>query len=77
VVRGTDITGNVAGDNFHVSLTGTLPAPASLAVTPTGVNMVVGGTQQFTVVDEQGRPRSDATWSVDNTSQVADPLRRR
>jgi hypothetical protein len=35
VVRGTDIAGNVAGDNFHLSLTGTLPAPASLAVTPT------------------------------------------
>jgi Glucodextranase, domain B/Bacterial Ig-like domain (group 2) len=68
VVRGTDIAGNVAGDYFHLSLTGTLLAPASLAVTPTGVNMVVGGTRQFTVVDDQGRPRSDATWSVDNTS---------
>src|ERR1700730_4080491 len=45
VVRGTDIAGNVAGDYFHLSLTGTLLAPASLAVTPTGVNMVVGGTQ--------------------------------
>ena len=68
VVRGTDIAGNVAGDNFHLSLTGALPAPASLTVTPTGVNLVVGGTQQFTVVDDQGRPRPDATWGVDNTS---------
>jgi hypothetical protein len=68
VVRGTDLAGNVAGDNFHVSLTGSLPAPTSLQVTPTGVNMVVGGTQQFTAVDDQGRPRSDATWSIDNTS---------
>jgi hypothetical protein len=30
--------------------------------------MVVGGTQPFTVVDQQGRPRPDATWGVDNTS---------
>ena len=68
VVRGTDMAGNVAGYNFHVTLTGSLPAATSLQVTPTGVNMVVGGTQQFTVVDDQGRPRSEATWSVDNTS---------
>jgi len=68
VVHATDIAGNVAGSNFHVSLTGSLPAATSLQVTPTGVNMVVGNTQQFTVVDQQSRPRTDATWSVDNTS---------
>jgi hypothetical protein len=68
VVRGTDIAGNVAGSNFHVSLSGSLSAATSLQVTPTGVNMVVGNSQQFTVVDQLGRPRTDATWTVDNTS---------
>jgi len=68
VVRGTDLAGNVTGDNFHLSLTGTLPPPGSLSITPIAVNVVVGGTQQFTVVDNQGRPRPDATWAVDNTS---------
>jgi large repetitive protein len=68
VVRGTDVAGNVAGDNFHVTMTGSLSAATSIQVTPTGVNMVVGGTQQFTAVDQLGRPRTDATWSVDYTS---------
>jgi hypothetical protein len=39
-----------------------------MQVTPTGVNMVVGGTQQFTAVDQLGRPRTDAAWTVSDTS---------
>jgi len=30
--------------------------------------MLIGDFQQFTVVDEAGRPRYDATWSIDNSS---------
>jgi hypothetical protein len=66
VVRATDVAGNVAGSNFHVTLPGTLPAPQSLTVTPVTANLVVGQTQQLTAVDELGRPRPDATWTVSN-----------
>ncbi len=68
VVRATDFAGNVSGSNFHLSLTGTLPSPNSLQITPSGVNMLVGETRQFTAVDEQGRPRCDATWTISDTS---------
>ncbi|HEY6944281.1 MAG TPA: Ig-like domain-containing protein, partial [Candidatus Acidoferrum sp.] len=68
MVRLTDVAGNAAGSNFHVSLSGTLPAPTSLQVSPISVNMLVGDTQQFTAVDQLGRPRSDATWTISNTS---------
>jgi hypothetical protein len=68
VVRAFDIAGNVAGSNFHLSLAGTLPAPNSLQITPGMVNMPVGDTQQFTAVDDQNQPRSDATWTVSDTT---------
>jgi len=68
VVRATDLAGNVAASNFHVSLAGTLPAPQSLQIAPAGVNMLVGETRQFTAVDELGRPRSDATWTISDTT---------
>lgn len=68
MVRATDLAGNVAGSNFHLSLTGTLPAPNSLQITPGMVNMLVGDTQQFTAVDDQNQPRSDATWTVSDTT---------
>jgi hypothetical protein len=68
VIRATDAAGNVTGSNFHVSLAGALPPPQSLQVSPVTVNMLVAETQQFTAVDEHGRPRADATWSIDNTS---------
>ena len=68
VVRATDIAGNVAASSFHVTLSGALPAPNSLQVTPANVNMLIGETKQFTAVDQSGRPRSDATWTLSNTS---------
>jgi hypothetical protein len=71
VVRATDVAGNVAGSNFHLSLAGTFPAPQSLQVTPANVNMLINETHQFTAVDEQGRPRSDATWTVSDTTLAA------
>ena len=45
-----------------------LPAPQSLQITPADVTMLVGGTQQFTVVDHFGHPRDDAEWTVSNAS---------
>lgn len=45
-----------------------LPPPTSLQIRPTDVNLLVGGTQRFTVVDEQGRLRPDAAWTVSDTS---------
>lgn len=68
VVRATDVAGNVAGSNFHLSLSGALPTPQSLQVTPSNVNMLINDTQQFTAVDDQGRPRPDATWSISDTT---------
>jgi hypothetical protein len=45
-----------------------LSVPYSLQVTPAAANVAVGGTQQFTAVDNLGRPRSDATWTVSNSN---------
>jgi hypothetical protein len=41
-------------------------APTTLQITPAGVNMLIGGTQQFVVMDNQNQIRYDATWTVDN-----------
>jgi hypothetical protein len=73
VIRGTDVAGNVSAANFHITRTGSLGTPTTLQITPTGVNMVVGETQQFTVVDQDGRPRPDATWAVDDTDIATIP----
>jgi hypothetical protein len=44
------------------------PSPFSLQITPAVVNMLVGGTQTFTGVDNLGIPRTDTAWTVSNTS---------
>jgi len=44
------------------------PAPASLRITPSVANIPVGGTQQFTALDNYGNPRLDVTWTVSNPS---------
>ncbi|MGB6736004.1 MAG: Ig-like domain repeat protein, partial [Candidatus Sulfotelmatobacter sp.] len=46
----------------------TPPAPFTLQITPVTVNILVGGAQQFTAVDNNGIPRPDATWTISNTS---------
>jgi len=71
VVRATDIAGNVALTKERVTLNAVLPAPASLQVTPASATMVVGETQQFAAVDEQGRTRTDATWTVSDATLAA------
>jgi len=68
VVRATDVSGNVAASNFHLTLVGTLPAPNTLQISPSGVNMLAGETRQFAAVDELGRVRSDATWAVSDST---------
>lgn len=68
VVTATDIAGNAAGMRIHCTYSAPLSAPTSLQITPAGSNLLVGDTQQFTVVDQLGRPRTDVAWSVDNPS---------
>jgi hypothetical protein len=46
----------------------TPPPPFTLRITPATANILVGGTQQFTAVDNNGIPRPDATWTISNTS---------
>ncbi len=43
-------------------------APVSLQVTPASATMLIGGTRQFTVVDERGRPSNIASWTVSDSS---------
>jgi hypothetical protein len=45
-----------------------LPPPPSLQITPATANVLVGGTQKFTAVDNLGYPRQDVTWTVSNPS---------
>jgi hypothetical protein len=66
VVRATDIAGNVSLTKMHVVLNVPLPAPLSLQITPANVSVVVGSSQPFTAVDDKGRPRTDATWTISN-----------
>ncbi|HXX99920.1 MAG TPA: IPT/TIG domain-containing protein [Candidatus Limnocylindrales bacterium] len=68
MVTATDAAGNMAGARLHAIYSAALPAPSSLQITPANAKVLVGATQQFTAVDQVGRPRTDATWSVDNTS---------
>jgi hypothetical protein len=68
VARATDVAGNVAASIMHLTLNTTLPAPTSLQISPQGVNMVAGETHSFSAVDQNHIPRTDATWTVSNTS---------
>jgi hypothetical protein len=66
----TVVATDSAGDTQTASLNVTLgmATPLSLQVTPPNVNMLVGGTQSFTAVDDQGTRRPDATWSVSDST---------
>ncbi|HWZ96562.1 MAG TPA: IPT/TIG domain-containing protein [Candidatus Dormibacteraeota bacterium] len=68
MITASDAAGNIAGTRLHVIYGAALPAPISLQITPANANVLVGATQQFTAVDQLGRPRTDVSWSVDNTS---------
>lgn len=45
---------------------GALPAPLALQIMPGGGAMLVGETRTLMAVDQLGRPRPDATWSVND-----------
>jgi len=68
VVRATDRASNVSASISHVTLDVPLPAPVSLKITPGGATLLVGDTQQFTAVDENDHRRTDATWTVSDTT---------
>jgi hypothetical protein len=63
----------VGGEDFNMVsqaeiYSSTPPVPNSLQITPATSNMLVGDARQFTALDNLGRPRPDATWTVSDTS---------
>jgi hypothetical protein len=68
MVQAADVAGNVGASMLHLTLVSTLPAPTSLQISPANANVLAGATQQFTAVDQNGIPRKDATWTVDNSN---------
>ncbi len=66
VVTGSDLAGNTASNTLTVTVS--MPAPTSLTVSPANPNMIVGGAQPFTAVDQAGTTRPDATWTVSDTA---------
>lgn len=68
MVIAQDLAGNTAGVRLHVKDSNALPAPTSLQITPSDSHVSIGSTQQFSVVDQLGQPRTDSTWTVDNSS---------
>ena len=68
------ITGGIDANSFALDSaetygsTATQPPPFTLEITPATANILVGGTQRFTAVDSNGIPRTDATWTISNTS---------
>jgi hypothetical protein len=65
-VTGTDSVGDTQTATLSVTLA--MSTPVSIQVTPPNANMLVGGTQSFTAVDDQGVRRPDATWSVSDST---------
>jgi Glucodextranase, domain B/IPT/TIG domain len=65
-VTGTDSAGDTQTATISVTLS--MQGPISLQVTPPNANMLVGGTQSFTAVDDQEVRRPDATWTVSDST---------
>jgi hypothetical protein len=68
IVGGNDANDYDLGSAETYQGNGVPPPPFSLQITPAAVNIVIGGTQQFTAIDNLGIPRPDATWTISNTS---------
>jgi len=69
------LTATYQGKSGSAALTSTAVPVTSLVVTPTSVNLVVGGTEQFTATatyanGTTGNVTTSATWSSGNTSVV-------
>ncbi|MGO9453839.1 MAG: kelch repeat-containing protein [Candidatus Binataceae bacterium] len=65
LIVGGETVGGLANAELYAP---TPPAPFSIQVTPGTASISVGGTQQFTAVSNIGYPRTDATWSVSDSS---------
>jgi len=63
-VRAFDVAGNISASAFREILSGTPPAPNTLQITPSSVNLLIGNSRQFTAIDQNGQLRSDATWTT-------------
>jgi hypothetical protein len=62
------IAGGADVGDAEIYETSPFAAPYSLQITPAATNILVGGTQTFTAVDNNGNPRQDVTWTVSNSS---------
>jgi hypothetical protein len=71
LAAGNDDSGDPTDSAETYDPNSTQPPPFTLQITPAVVNMIIGGVQQFTAVDNQGIPRTDASWSVSNSSLAA------
>jgi regulation of enolase protein 1 (concanavalin A-like superfamily) len=65
-VTGTDSAGDTQTATLSVTLA--MSSPISIQVTPPSPNMLVGATQSFTAVDDQGVRHPDATWTVSDST---------
>jgi len=68
IAGGIDANGYDLDSAESYDSTTTQPPPFTLQITSAVVNMIIGGTQQFTAIDNNGIPSTDATWSVSNSS---------
>ncbi len=65
LVQATDVAGNLASSQITVTLTGAaLPPPQGIVLTPSTMSILVDDERDLEVLDEQGRPRSGATWTA-------------
>lgn len=63
---GTDLAGNTASATITVNVS--MATPSALTITPSPASIVVGQTQAFAAVDQDGVRRPDATWTVSDTT---------
>jgi hypothetical protein len=68
LVRATDYSGKITIVKMYVNARYPLPPPKSLEITTSDTYLILGETNQYTVVDELRRIRMDATWTLSNTT---------
>jgi hypothetical protein len=64
LVRATDVAGNVAVSEMHVSLDKPWPPPISMYITPSTASIFVGQERSFSTVDQAGHLHPESTWTV-------------
>jgi IPT/TIG domain/Bacterial Ig-like domain (group 2)/Galactose oxidase, central domain len=47
------------------------PAPVSIQITPSSATIVDGNTQTFSAVDDQGQTRTDAIWTISDSTTAS------